>query len=154
MADIIVTLSRYQDLLDETDAWMLDMDTTNDSHTHVTFCSSRVKDLLEAVTGELLREVLLTRTGIYEGLESLQYKIRFLIDIQMAVLDAYHGRLLQSVEAFESISFRNSHVLPGVYVEDAHLVTGVAGAERLCRVYGSAACLEEAMREWNEHLVL
>lgn len=137
----VVALARYQDILEAPDAWQLDPDTGGVRESRMTYSSLRIKDLLETIT--------LT----YKDLDEFRYHLRFLLESQIAILDAYHERLQQSLDAFESISFRVSHVLPGVYVEDAQLVTHVAGAERLCRAYGSGWCLESAMNEWNEQIV-
>lgn len=37
--------------------------------------------------------------------------------------------------------------------EDQASVQGVAGLERLCRVYGSAEYLEKKMRDWSDDVV-
>ena len=86
----------------------------------------------------------------YRPLASFSQKLRFLIDIQIAIFDKFHSRLHSSLEAYLSISSSIARAVQGVSKEEVAQIEGVGGLERLCRVYGSAEYLEKKMRDWSD----
>ncbi len=86
----------------------------------------------------------------YRPLTSFSQKLRFLIDIQIAIFDKFHSRLYSSLEAYLSITSSIARAVQGVSKEEIAQLEGVGGLERLCRVYGSAEYLEKKMRDWSD----
>lgn len=86
----------------------------------------------------------------YRPLASFSQKLRFLIDIQIAIFDKFHSRLHSSLEAYLSISSSIARAVQGVSKEEVAQIEGVNGLERLCRVYGSAEYLEKKMLDWSD----
>jgi len=101
----------------------------------------RLKDLLETVTDS------------YRPLISFSQRLRFLIDIQIAILDQYHDRLNSSVEAFRVLSSSIARAVQGTSKEEVQSLSGLGGLERLCKAYGSAMFMENCMRDWSEDIV-
>ncbi|KAI5820175.1 TIP-1 family-domain-containing protein [Pyronema omphalodes] len=133
-------LSRYHSILDAPDAWVIDYDIVEASESKPTKSATRLKDLLETVTES------------YRPLISFSQKLRFLIDIQVAILDQYHDRLNGSVEAFRVLSSSLARAVQGTSKEEVESLSGLGGLERLCKAYGSAIYLENCMRDWNEDI--
>lgn len=86
----------------------------------------------------------------YRPLASFSQKLRFLIDIQIAIFDKFHSRLHSSLEAYLSISSSIARTVQGVSKDEVEQIEGVGGLERLCRVYGSAEYLEKKMGDWSD----
>ncbi len=134
----IVALSRYQDILDDKESGGIDYDSVDASATKPTNAAIRVNDLLETITDR------------YRPLSSFSQKLRFLLDIQIAIFDKFHIRLHHSLEAYLSLTSSIARTVQGVSKEDQADLQGVGGLERLCRVYGSAEYLEGKMRDWSD----
>lgn len=90
------------------------------------------------------------RTDRYQPLSSFSQKLRFLIDIQIAIFDKFHSRLHSSLEAYLTLTSTIARTVQGVSKEEKAEVDGLGGIERLCRVYGSAEYLEKKMRDWSD----
>ncbi|KAI9772774.1 MAG: hypothetical protein M1839_002319 [Geoglossum umbratile] len=135
-----VALSRYQTIISTKDAWEIDYDSVDPSMTKSTKSAIRLKDLLEAITDR------------YRPLTSLPQKLRFLIDIQIAILDQFHHCLHSAIEAYMVLTSSIARAVQGVSKEDQASLAGVGGLERLCRVLGSAEYLEKAMRDWSDDI--
>ncbi|RPA89814.1 hypothetical protein L873DRAFT_1822137 [Choiromyces venosus 120613-1] len=133
-------LSRYHNILDAEDAWVLDYDSVEPKETKPTKSAIRLRDLLETVTDR------------YRPLTSFTQRLRFLIDIQISILDQYHDRLHSSVEAFKMLSSTIARAVQGTSKEEVQSLAGIGGLERLCKVYGSAMFLENCMRDWGEDI--
>ncbi|KAF2666574.1 hypothetical protein BT63DRAFT_375958 [Microthyrium microscopicum] len=127
-------LSRYQEIVDASDSFDLDFDSLGAGKTKPSKAAIRVNDLLEATTDN------------YKELVSFSQKLRFLIDIQIAIFDLFHERLTEALGAYIS---RTSTIGRTSREEQAKL-QGIEGLERLGRVFGSADYLERAMRDWND----
>lgn len=128
--------------------------------TKPTKAAIRVNDLLETITGETSYGVLVqqpppdeTSADRYRPLASFSQKLRFLIDIQIAIFDKFHHRLNSGLEAYLAATSTVIRAVQGVSKEDIAGVQGVSGLERLCRVYGSAEYLEKAMADWSDDIV-
>ena len=88
----------------------------------------------------------------YKPLTSFSQKIRFLIDIQIAIFDRFHSRLHGSLEAYLTITSSIARTVQGVSRDSQAELQGVGGLDRLCRVYGSAEYLEKKMRDWSDDI--
>jgi RAD50-interacting protein 1 len=154
-----VALSRYQTIVSAKDAWEIDYDSVDPSMTKSTKSAIRLKDLLETITGySSFPPLVKRRTDVpildrYRPLTSFSQKLRFLIDIQIAILDQFHHRLHSAIEAYMVLTSSIARAVQGVSKEDQASLAGVGGLERLCRVYGSAEYLEKAMRDWSDDIV-
>lgn len=130
-------ISRYQAIVDSSDAGEIDYDAVNADATKPTKAAIRVNDLLEEITAR------------YRNLTSFSQKIRFLIDIQIEIFDQYYKRLSSGLEAYLTLTSTVGRVT-SMSKEDSAKVQGVRGLDRLCRIFGSADYLERAMRDWSD----
>ncbi|KAK7546714.1 TIP-1 family-domain-containing protein [Phyllosticta citricarpa] len=131
-------LSRYQAIIDTPDSGELDYDSVDPGATKPTKAAIRVNDLLETITDR------------YKPLSSFSQKLTFLIDIQISIFDRFHERLRSSLEAFLTMTSSVGRAVQGISREEQTQLQGIAGLDRLCRVYGSADYLERAMRDWSD----
>ncbi|KAI9785874.1 MAG: hypothetical protein M1816_008201 [Peltula sp. TS41687] len=131
-------LSRYQSIVDAKDAGEIDYDSVEPAATKPTKAAIRVNDLLETITER------------YRPLISFSQKLRFLIDIQIAIFDKFHSRLHSGLEAYLAATSTVVRAVQGTAREDKASVEGIKGLERLCRIYGSADYLEKALETWSD----
>lgn len=131
-------LARYASIIENQEGGELDWDSVSDDATKPTKAAIRVNDLLETVTDR------------YRPLASFSEKLRFLIDIQIAIFDQFHSRLHSSLEAYITMTSSLARTVHGISKEDQSELQGVKGLDRLCRVFGSADYLERAMRDWSD----
>ncbi|CAK7565819.1 MAG: hypothetical protein SEPTF4163_003746 [Sporothrix epigloea] len=135
-------LSRYREIVDGTlqaaqDARAtIDYDYSGAGRTKPTLAAVHVIDLLRAVTGQ------------YQLVQKFHHRLRFLIDIQITLLDAYDDRLRGSLEAYASMTSAVGRTLHGVTKEQLAVLQGTGGLEVLCRVFGSADHIISTLREW------
>jgi hypothetical protein len=130
--------ARYASIIENQEAGELDWDSVASDATKPTKAAIRVNDLLETVTDR------------YRPLTSFSQKLRFLIDIQIAIFDQFHARLHSSLEAYITKTSTLARQLHGITKEEQSELQGVKGLDRLCRVFGSAEYLERAMRDWSD----
>lgn len=130
--------SRYDAIISDSSAGELDYDSVSLSSTKPSKAALRVNDLLETITDR------------YRTLSSFSQKLRFLIDIQIAIFDRFHQRLHESLEAYLTRTSTVARTVHGVSKDDQADLGGVKGLDRLCRVFGSAEYLEKAMRDWSD----
>lgn len=131
-------LARYGSIIEAPEGGELDWDSVASDATKPTKAAIRVNDLLETVTDR------------YRPLSSFSEKMRFLIDIQIAIFDQFHARLHSSLEAYITMTSSLVRTMHGISREDQSELQGVKGLDRLCRVFGSADYLERAMRDWSD----
>ncbi|KAI9804130.1 MAG: hypothetical protein M1825_001532 [Sarcosagium campestre] len=131
-------LSRYQDIIDAPDGREIDYESVEPNATKPTKAAIRVNDLLETITDR------------YRPLTSFTQKLRFLMDIQIAIFDKFHDRLHSGLEAYRAATSTVARAVQGVSKDELASVQGVSGLERLCRIYGSAEYLEKAMDDWSD----
>jgi hypothetical protein len=86
-------------------------------------------------------------------LASFSQKLTFLIDIQIAIFDKLHERLVSNLDAYLTKTTALGRAMGGVTKEEQEKLMGVEGLERLCKTYGSADYLERAMRDWSDDVV-
>ncbi|OAK95144.1 hypothetical protein IQ06DRAFT_259386 [Phaeosphaeriaceae sp. SRC1lsM3a] len=131
-------LARYQSIVEAADFGDLDYESVDPKATKPTKGAIRVNDLLETITDR------------YRPLTSFSQKLTFLIDIQIAIFDKYHEKLLSNLEAYLTMTTALGRAMGGVTKEEQERLLGVEGLERLCKTYGSADYLERAMRDWSD----
>ncbi|CAI6338823.1 unnamed protein product [Periconia digitata] len=131
-------LARYQSITEAPDFGDLDYESVDLKATKPTKGAIRVNDLLETITDR------------YRPLTSFSQKLRFLIDIQIAIFDQFHERLSSNLEAYLTLTTSLGRAVGGVSKEEQDKLHGVEGLERLCKTYGSADYLERAMRDWSD----
>lgn len=131
-------LSRYHNIIDAPESGEIDYDSVDPGATKPTKAAIRVNDLLETITDR------------YRPLTSFSQKLRFLIDIQIAIFDQFHDRLQSALEAYLTVTSALARAVQGVSKEEHAQLQGLGGLERLCRVYGSADYLEKKMRDWSD----
>ena len=133
-------MSRYQAIIFSSENREIDYDSVDPGVTKPTKAAIQVNDLLETITDR------------YQPLPSFQHKLQFLIDVQIAVFDKFHEALRSSLEAYLSVTSSIARTVQGISREEQEKLQGVAGLDRLCRVYGSADYLEKKMRDWNDNV--
>lgn len=133
-------LERYQTIMAAPDARALDYDFSGPGKTKPTFAAVRVTDLLRTVT------------TLYERVRKFSHKLRFLIDIQLAILDEYHDHLVDTLEAYLSITSTVGRAF-GVTKEQLAALEGTGALETLCKVYGAADHVVNTLRDWSNEEV-
>ncbi|KAL4873513.1 hypothetical protein BDV12DRAFT_79823 [Aspergillus spectabilis] len=131
-------LTRYKEIVDTPDSGHIDYEGVESSATKPTKAAIRVNDLLE------------TTTERYLPLSSFGQKLRFLIDIQITIFDQFHERLHSALEAYLAMTSTIGRTVQGT--DGQASVEGLAGLERLCRVFGSAEYLEKKMEDWSNEV--
>ncbi|KAL0572573.1 hypothetical protein V5O48_009393 [Marasmius crinis-equi] len=150
------TETQYNEIISSSDAWQIadddsEAETTTDLKT--TNSARRVKALVEQITDR------------YSALPNFSHRTRFLISVQLPVLESYHGRISASLDAFETLSSALIRAVPGalgvslgvkddssVNVDTRRLTTGIDGVQRLCKALLSAMHIASAMKVWGEDL--
>lgn len=138
---------QYYEIISSTDAWAIaDQDEEEEgSDVRYTNSSRRIKALLEQVTDR------------YQALPRLPQRARFLLQVQLPILDQYRGRIISSLDAFENLSSALARAVPGgltgqVDMGAKRLTSGVEGASRLVKALISARAIEKAMVGWGEEV--
>ncbi|KAL2842352.1 TIP-1 family-domain-containing protein [Aspergillus pseudoustus] len=131
-------LDRYKEIVDTPDSGHIDYEGVDSVATKPTRAAIRVNDLLETITER------------YQPLSSFSQKLRFLIDIQIAIFDQFHERLHSALEAYLAMTSTIGRTVQGA--DGQASVEGIAGLERLCRVFGSAEYLEKKMDDWSNEV--
>jgi RAD50-interacting protein 1 len=136
-------LERFEAIMETPDARTIDYEYSGAGKTKPTFGAVRVTDLLRSVTTQ------------YEKIKRFSHKLRFLIDIQLAILDEFHDRLRGSLEAYYSINSTVGRTLHGVTKEQLAALEGTGAFETLCKVFGSADHIVNTLKDWsNEEVTL
>jgi len=99
----------------------------------------RLIDLLEALTDR------------FRGLTVFEQRLQFILEIHIAILDLYYQKWKANVAKFE---ISHPYALAGELREEGKKNAGVAGLERLCRVYGSSAWIEDHLKNWTDEVFL
>jgi len=134
-------LARYQDIINSKESSKIDYDSTGPKRTKPTYGAQKVTDLIGNVTKQ------------YRSLRKFSFKLRFLIDIQIAILDEYHNRLKDSLDAYITMTSTVGRALHGVTKEQQAQVQGTGGLESLCKVYGSSNHVIDTLHDWSNDLV-
>lgn len=130
-------LERFHTILNSPDARNIDYDYSGAGKMKPTYGAVRVADLLKSVTTQ------------YQRVRRLPHKVRFLIDIQQEILDQYHARLVDSLEAYATLTSSVARTLQGVSKEQLTALEGTGAFETLCKVLGSADHIIYTLRAWG-----
>ncbi|KAG2179757.1 hypothetical protein INT43_003540 [Umbelopsis isabellina] len=153
-------VGRFNEIVHDRAAWDLNSDEDQDAADYmqddeeydedkdavpVTKSASRILSLIESITDS------------YHLLPLFEQRLRFLMEIQIDLLETYHRRIASAVDSFEALSLIRSVPVPGA-LPDA--VTGVmtsgersgttGGLQRLCRWWTSAITVRDRILEWGE----
>lgn len=134
-------LMRYKSIINSNDNSGIDYDSTGPNTTKATYGASKVMDLLGNVTKQ------------YQGLPKFSFQMRFVIDIQIRILDEYHSLLKDSLDAYIAITSTVGRALHGVTKEQQAQMEGTGGLESLCKVYGSSEHVINTLNDWSNDLV-
>ncbi|RYP60066.1 hypothetical protein DL769_008292 [Monosporascus sp. CRB-8-3] len=130
-------LERFHTIMSSADARNIDYDYSGPGKMKPTVGAVRITDLLRTVTSQ------------YERIRRFSHKLRFLIDIQLEILDEYHDRLRDSLEAYYSITSTLGRTLHGVTREQLAALEGTGAFESLCKVLGSADHIVSTLKDWS-----
>ncbi|KAI1112879.1 RINT-1 family protein [Nemania sp. NC0429] len=130
-------LERFRAILSASDARNIDYDYSTPGKMKPTYGAVRVTDLLRTVTSQ------------YERVRRFTHKLRFLIDIQLEILDEYHDRLKDSLDAYYTITSTIGRTLHGVTREQLAALEGTGAFETLCKVLGSADHIVNTLKDWS-----
>jgi hypothetical protein len=80
--------------------------------------------------------------------------------VQIPILEAYHGRICSSLDAFETLSSAFVRAVPGALagqvgagVDTRKLTGGHEGLQRLLKAYASATAIKSTMQTWGDNIV-
>lgn len=132
--------SQYNDITGSPNSWDIDWESVDQYTTKPTLSAINLKTLFESVT------------ETYSSLRPVRFRLRFLLDIQISLLDMYYARLSESISAYDSMSSTLSRAVGSVTAEDAKLVVGINGLERLCKIYGSLDYMSNCLEAWGQDL--
>jgi RAD50-interacting protein 1 len=149
-------LERYYEILGAKDAWTITDDITESED-----AASSYNDIRPTVSARQLKSLVEQVTDRYSPLPNFTHRTRFLIDVQLPLLEGYHGRITSSLDAFESLSNPLVNAVPGALATPSNgdtwtrgrLTAGVEGIMRLCKALVSAKYISIAMEVWGEDLV-
>ncbi|KAF2966093.1 hypothetical protein GQX73_g7477 [Xylaria multiplex] len=130
-------LERFRAILNSSDARNIDYDYNTPGKMKPTYGAVRVTDLLRTINAQ------------YERVRRFSHKLRFLIDIQLEILDEYHDRLKDSLDAYYTITSTIGRTLHGVTREQAAALEGTGAFETLCKVLGSSDHIVATLRDWS-----
>lgn len=144
------TESQYNEIITSPDAFAFSND-GNEEFQQVdirpTNSARRIKALLEQVTER------------YQPLPHYNQRARFLITVQVPILEAYYSRISSSLDAFETLSSSFVRAVPGALagqvgagVDTRKLTSGHEGLQRLLKAYASASAMKSAMQEWGDSI--
>ena len=135
-------LERYRSIRDSNDSNEMDFDSTGPGSTIPTKGAIRVNDLLETITDR------------YKSLSSFSQKLKFLIEIQLAVFDDYYQHLRESFQAYQVNSTIAGRFVqnPGLKDDPNTDLSGMRGLQTLLKIFGSAEYLERKMSDWSDDI--
>ncbi|KAL7810085.1 TIP-1 family domain-containing protein [Trichoderma aethiopicum] len=131
-------LERFEVIMESRDARKIDYDYSLPGKMKPTFAAVQITDLLRVVTTK------------YERLRKVKQKLKFLTDIQLDILDAYHDRLRSSLEAYQALTSTLGRTIHGVTKEQLAALEGTGALETLCKVIGSADHIASTLAEWGD----
>jgi len=169
---ILVVEDQYNDIISAPDAWLVSEDGEDglDSRgLRPTNSARKIKSLIEQVTGSktplsCISQQLTHPQDRYSSLPHAAQRAHFLVKIQVPLLDAYHGRISSSLDAFETLSSVFIRAVPGALaanmrgqvtqqMDARNLTSGSAGVNRLSKALLSATYLRAALEGWSDDVV-
>jgi hypothetical protein len=141
-AEMEFAVARYKEIVNAPENGQLDYDIAGPGRTKPTHGALNIMNLLRNVTLS------------YQSLLRFHTKIKFVIDIQISILDRYHNRLRDSLEAYAALTSTIGRTLHGGNREDQAKLEGIGGLTHLCRIFGSASHVVSVLEEWSNELVI
>jgi hypothetical protein len=146
-----VAEEQYNEIIHAHDAWHISDDGESDEphrDFRPTNSARRVKALFDQVSDR------------YRAVPRFHHRVRFLIAIQIPILEQYHSRISSSLDAFEALSSTLMRAVPGALAgqgghefDRKRLTDGVEGLQRLLKAFVSARWITIAMQSWGEMVV-
>ncbi|KAH6891074.1 TIP-1 family-domain-containing protein [Thelonectria olida] len=130
-------LERFQTIMASQDSRNIDYDHAGKGKMKPTYAAVQITHLLRSITTQ------------YARVRNFKQKIRFLIGIQLEILDGFHDRLRGSLEAYQSITSTLGRTLHGVTKEELAALEGTGALETLCKVIGSADHIVNTLKDWS-----
>lgn len=140
-AEMEFAVARYKEIVSAPENGQLDYDSVAPGRTKPTYGAVNVMNLLRNVTSS------------FQSLLRFHTKIKFVIDIQISVLDRYHNRLQDSLEVYVALTSTIGRTLHGGNKEEQAKLEGLGGLTHLCKVFGSASHIVSVLDEWSNELV-
>ncbi|RDB28861.1 RAD50-interacting protein 1 [Hypsizygus marmoreus] len=150
--------NQYHAIISAADAWIIASDDGSDQ-------DSQARDLISTNSARKICALIEQVTDRYAPLPQFSQRTRFLVSVQLPLLDYYHGRIVSSLDAFETLSSAFVRAVPGalgvtlganqeggIHVDPRGLTSGVEGVQRLCKALLSAKYVEASMRGWGDEL--
>lgn len=172
LTNLPVTEGQYEEIIDAPDAWQIVDDegeqAAQDRELRPTISARRIKVLVEQITGTVsctfpsgTGDIYhhLFHADRYKVLPHFLHKTRFLIGVQVPILELHHTRISESLDAFEALSSYFVRAVPGALsgqsssADSKRATTGIEGSSRLLKGYVSARWLAMVMTNWGEDIV-
>lgn len=134
-------MDRFSTILESPDGRTIDYEYAADGRMKPTYAAVRITDLLRTVT------------TVYYRVRKVKHKIRFLINIQIEILEAYAERLSDSLQAYQSATSTIARTLHGASKEALAALEGTGALETLCKVLGSADHVVSTLTDWGDDIV-
>ena len=147
MALKLVAESRYGEILIAKDASEIEYEAVDSQEVKPTKGAMRIMDLIVSFTGILRRDI--AHQDRFRDLSTLELRIQIILEVQIAILDLYYNKWKHVLSNFD---LSHSFALAGELREEKKKQAGVAGLEKLCRVYGSAAWIDDHLRGWTDEV--
>ncbi|KAI9511767.1 TIP-1 family-domain-containing protein [Russula earlei] len=152
-AEKAFAMGRYNEILGAKDAWTI----TDDAAESDDYANPD-NDIRPTVSARQLKALVEQVTDRYSPLPNFTHRTRFLIDVQLFLLEGYYSRISSSLDAFESLSSSLVRAVPGALGATSssdtrgRLTAGVEGIMRLCKALVSTRYISTAMETWGEDL--
>ncbi|KAI8057197.1 RINT-1/TIP-20 [Syncephalis plumigaleata] len=147
-------LARYEEIINEEGAWeWLINDNTydqlvsfsrNNDHNDVSEQEEEPRPTKSADSLVHLMEVVTER---YRPLSRISDRIRFLLEIQITILDQYRTEIISKADAYERTRFG---ALSMVQRQARDQISGLTGLKLLSRWTDSLLYVQSAMRDWSD----
>ncbi|KAJ7823548.1 TIP-1 family-domain-containing protein [Mycena olivaceomarginata] len=139
---------QYHEIISAVDAWHI-ADEEGEGNEE----ASHLRELRSTNSARRLKALVEQITDRYSPLPHFAHRTRFLINVQIPILENYYGRILASLDAFETLSSAFVRAVPGALAVSLGRDDGsVKGVQRLCKAWLSARYVEAAMEGWGEEL--
>jgi RAD50-interacting protein 1 len=119
-----------------------------------------VVDLRPTVSARKVKALFEQICDRYKPLPRFNHRTRFLLAIQVPILEHYFTRISGSLDAFETLSSSLMRAVPGALAgqvghqyDTRRLTSGIDGLQRLIKAFVSARWITLAMQTWGEEIV-
>ncbi|PVG00291.1 hypothetical protein CPB86DRAFT_805974 [Serendipita vermifera] len=146
--------AQYDEIVSSPDAWHLVDDGSRTEEDMTT-----VIDLRPTISARKVKALFEQICDRYKPLPRFNHRTRFLLAIQVPILEHYHTRISGSLDAFETLSSSLMRAVPGALAgqvghqyDTRRLTSGVDGLQRLIKAFVSARWITLAMQTWGEEI--